>query len=101
MPYASQIAPDGDTSPTWVQTQLAMSEANVGVGIGDPQGGAKLHVVGGVRIDGDISANHPALAPWVHITTQSNWAFSVQQPHPQYVLIVERTNPNTDHVSAE
>lgn len=95
------IAPGDDTTPTWVRTQMAVFEAGVGVGIGFPQGGSNLHVVGYVRIYGGISANHPALAPWVQTATQTNWAFRAQQPHQQYVLNDERTHPNTDNISAE
>lgn len=76
---------------------MAVTEAGVGIGIGYPQGGAKLQVLGDVRIDGDISANHPVLAPWVQLTTHTDRASSVQQPHQQYALIVERTNHNTDN----
>lgn len=96
-----QITPYYPTTPRWAHTKMAVTEAGVGIGIGFPQGCSKLHVVGDVRIDGVTSANHPALAHWVHTTTQTNWAFNVQPPHQPHVLIVERIIPNTDNLIAE
>lgn len=96
-----RVAPDDATTPTWAHTKLGVTEASVGVGIRYPQRGAKLHVLLDVRIDGGLSANHHVLAPWVQITTHTKWAITVQQQHPQYLLIVERTNPDTDNLRAE
>ena len=58
-------------------------------------------MAGDARIDGGMPANHLALALWVQITIQTNWAFSVQQPPQPYALIVERTNPDTNNLIAE
>ena len=66
-----------------------------------PQNGAKLHVLGDVRIDGGISAYHPALAPWSYVTAQSNLAFTTQQPHQQFILVLNRNSPYSDNLLAE
>lgn len=58
-----QIAPDDVSSPARAHTKMAVTDAGVGIGIGHPQGGAKLHALGDVRIDGGLSANYPGLAP--------------------------------------
>ena len=83
-----QMAPDDTTSPTWAHTQMAATDAGVGIGIGDPQGGAKLHVLGNVRIDGGLSANHPALALWACVSAQTNFAFTTRRAHPQFITII-------------
>lgn len=96
-----QMAPDDATSPTWAHTKMAVTEAGVGIGIGYPQGGAKQDVLGDVRIDGGISANHFARASWSYVIAQRNLVFTAQQPHPQFILVLNRKSPYSDNILAE
>ena len=83
-----QLAPDDATVPTWAPTNMAVTEAGVGVGIGYPHGGATLHVLGDVRIDGGVSANNLVLAPWPPITTRTLWICTAQQTQPGIYIYI-------------
>ena len=73
-----EVTPDLAADPTHLNTRMTiMPDGRVGIGI-EPQGSDRLHVLGDVRIDGGLSANHPALAPWSSVTAQSNWACTTQ-----------------------
>lgn len=50
----NQMAPDDATTPTWAHTKTAMTQDGVGIGIGYPQNGEKLHDLGDVRIVGGL-----------------------------------------------
>lgn len=96
-----RIAPDDATSPTWAHTKMAMTEASVGIGIGYPQGSAKLQVLGDDRIYGRLSANHPVLAPGASVSAQTNLACTAQPPHQQLITVISRHSPYSDDVMAE
>ena len=47
--FSMQQAPDDNTDPTWQHTKLSVTSTGaVGIGIGVPQDGARLHVLGDV-----------------------------------------------------
>lgn len=88
-----EVTPDLAAYPTHLNTRMTiMPDGRVGIGI-EPQGSARLHVLGDVCIDGGLSANQPALTPWCSVTAQSNVAFTAQEAYQQCITIITRTAP--------
>lgn len=56
---------------------------------------------GEVRIDGGLSANHLALAPWRYVLAQRNLAYTTQEPHQQVIRVLIRTSLYSDNLLAE